>query len=102
VIPAPPLVGRSLPEDHSQNPLPLFIRELLTAFAFLARDNYDLSRQRKITRVTYKFIDKERGSESFDTNPFFAGFAAYSGTARIRAGAFEISRSLTIPPTLHP
>jgi hypothetical protein len=33
------------------------------AFAFLARDNYDLSRQLKITRVTNKFIDKERGSD---------------------------------------
>jgi len=39
------------------------------AFAFLARDNYDLPRQFKNTRVTNKFIDKERGSESFDTNP---------------------------------
>jgi hypothetical protein len=47
----------------------LFIREPLMAFAFLARDNYDLPRQPKITRVTNKFIDKERGSESFDTNP---------------------------------
>jgi hypothetical protein len=47
----------------------LFIRERLMAFAFLARDNYDLSRQLKITRVTNKFIDKERGSESFDANP---------------------------------
>jgi len=48
---------------------PLFIRERLMAFAFLARNNYDSSRQLKITRVTNKFIDKERGSESFDTNP---------------------------------
>ena len=47
----------------------LFIRERLMAFAFLARDNYDLPRQLNNTRVTNKFIDKERGSESFDTNP---------------------------------
>jgi hypothetical protein len=39
------------------------------AFAFLAHDNYDSPRQHKITRVTNKFINKERGSESFDTNP---------------------------------
>jgi hypothetical protein len=47
----------------------LFIRERLMAFAFLAHDNYDSSRQLKTTRVIYKFIDKERGSESFETNP---------------------------------
>jgi len=47
----------------------LFIRERLMAFAFLAHDHYDSPRQLKITRVTNKFIDKERGSESFDTNP---------------------------------
>src|SRR5215470_15122211 len=47
----------------------LFIRERLMAFAFLARDNYDLPRQLQNTRVTNKFIDEERGSESFDTNP---------------------------------
>jgi hypothetical protein len=47
----------------------LFIRERLMTFAFLAHDNYDSPRQYKITRDIDKFIDKERGSESFDTNP---------------------------------
>jgi hypothetical protein len=42
---------RGSTEDHSQNHLRPFIREPLMAFAFLARDNYDLSRQLKITRV---------------------------------------------------
>ena len=47
----------------------LFIRERLMAFAFLAHDNYDSSRQLKITQVKYIFIDNKRGSEFFDTNP---------------------------------
>jgi hypothetical protein len=47
----------------------IFIRDRLMAFAFLAHGNYDSSRQLKITRVIDIFIDKERGSESFDTNP---------------------------------
>jgi hypothetical protein len=47
----------------------LFFKEILMAFAFLARGNYDSFGQFKITRVTNKFIDKERGSESLDTSP---------------------------------
>jgi hypothetical protein len=47
----------------------LFIRERMMAFAFLAHDNYDSSGQLKITQVIDIFIDKERGSEFFDTNP---------------------------------
>jgi hypothetical protein len=67
----------------------LFIRERLMTFAFLAHDYYDSSRQFKITRVIDKFIDKERGSESFNTNPSSLAFAAYSGTARLRARALS-------------
>jgi hypothetical protein len=75
VAPRPPIPyesetgRRGSTEDHSQNHPRVFIRERLMAFAFLAHDNYDSPRQLNNTRVTNKFIDKERGSELFDTNP---------------------------------
>src|SRR5262249_25403403 len=53
-----------------RKPIPaLFITDGLMAFPFSAHDNDYSSRQLKISRVTNKFIDKERGSEPFDTNP---------------------------------
>src|SRR5262245_16644523 len=67
----------------------LFIREGLMAFAFLAHDNYDSPRQPTITRVTNTFINERKRFGIFRHEPVYAGFADYSGTARLRARALS-------------